>query len=386
MGERLFITFALTGRRFGFYVTQGVALGSGLVGPSARAWPLTIVLWTCWAFSPCFAAKVVIMLAPRPSLIYKHITTNPSTHMKKSLLLIILFLLYQVLAAVMAQVWTHLNGSGAGAEAADVMAMPSATSLGVSMLVSMALVLSLLFALRLIRRCPWRSSLDDAPQMTATSNDITLAATLCPPKKWQAKIVKGRPVSAVGWGMALVGFVVLSLGTSLMLSPVGMDDRGMQKIFEGMKDSGICLFLMAVAGPVFEEIVFREGVLRQLVHSRRRNDPTSGGLTLLWATVVSALCFALVHGNLQQAVPAFILGLALGLCYCRTGNIVMCSVLHVVNNSMAVGLMFLPQVNDAMENLPTPLSVGVGMMCVVIGALMLIGMYLMTGSKAKKVS
>ena len=41
MGEWLFITFALTGRRFGFYVTQGVALGSGLVGLSARAGPQT---------------------------------------------------------------------------------------------------------------------------------------------------------------------------------------------------------------------------------------------------------------------------------------------------------------------------------------------------------
>ena len=56
MGEWLFFTFALTGRRFGFYVTQGVALGSGLVGLSARAWPLTIVLWTRWAYSPCLAA------------------------------------------------------------------------------------------------------------------------------------------------------------------------------------------------------------------------------------------------------------------------------------------------------------------------------------------
>ena len=56
MGEWLFITFALTGRSSGFYVTQGVALGFGLVGLSARAWPLTIGLWTCWAFSPCLAA------------------------------------------------------------------------------------------------------------------------------------------------------------------------------------------------------------------------------------------------------------------------------------------------------------------------------------------
>ena len=59
MGEWLFFTFALTGRRLGFYVTQGVALGSGLVGLSARAWPLTIGLWACWTYSPCLAAYIV---------------------------------------------------------------------------------------------------------------------------------------------------------------------------------------------------------------------------------------------------------------------------------------------------------------------------------------
>ena len=41
MGERLAFTFALTGRSFGFYVTQGVALGSGLAGLSARVGPQT---------------------------------------------------------------------------------------------------------------------------------------------------------------------------------------------------------------------------------------------------------------------------------------------------------------------------------------------------------
>ena len=41
MGERLTFTFALTGRREWGHGTQGVALGSGLVGLSARAGPQT---------------------------------------------------------------------------------------------------------------------------------------------------------------------------------------------------------------------------------------------------------------------------------------------------------------------------------------------------------
>ena len=44
MGERLTFTFALTGRREWGHGTQGVALGSGLVGLSARAGPQTRLL------------------------------------------------------------------------------------------------------------------------------------------------------------------------------------------------------------------------------------------------------------------------------------------------------------------------------------------------------
>ena len=43
MGERLAFTFALTGRREWGHGTQGVALGSGLVGLSARTGPQTRV-------------------------------------------------------------------------------------------------------------------------------------------------------------------------------------------------------------------------------------------------------------------------------------------------------------------------------------------------------
>ena len=41
MGEWLTFTFALTGRKEWGHGTQGVALGSGLVGLSARAGPQT---------------------------------------------------------------------------------------------------------------------------------------------------------------------------------------------------------------------------------------------------------------------------------------------------------------------------------------------------------
>ena len=51
MGERLAFTFALTGRRDWGHGTQGVALGYELAGLSARAGPLTIGLWTCWAIA-----------------------------------------------------------------------------------------------------------------------------------------------------------------------------------------------------------------------------------------------------------------------------------------------------------------------------------------------
>ena len=299
--------------------------------------------------------------------------------MKKSLFLILLFLLYQILAGVMAKLWTSLSGSlCAETHAAQAMSMPSATALGISMLVSMAVVLCLVFALKLVRRCPWRSSLEDVPVATIRP-DGKLQDAATPISSGHAslgKVIAGRPVNGAGWGVAVVGFVLLSLGMNLLLAPFQMDDLGMENLFDGMKDSLPCLFLLSVAGPVFEEIIFREGVLRQLVHTRRKAAPEAGGLTPFWAILVSAFCFGVIHGNPAQAVPAFVLGLALGLCYCRTGNIVLCAVLHVLNNSMAVALMYLPSFNNSLEHLPVALSVSLGLAGVLVGALSLSWMYL----------
>ena len=51
------------------------------------------------------------------------------------------------------------------------------------------------------------------------------------------------------------------------------------------------------------------------------------------AIVISALIFAVIHGNVAQGTHAFIGGIALGWLYMRTRSVLPGIVLHWVNNS-----------------------------------------------------
>ena len=67
-----------------------------------------------------------------------------------------------------------------------------------------------------------------------------------------------------------------------------------------------------------------------------------------WAAIaLTALIFALIHGNIAQGVHAFIIGLALGWLYARTRSVLPGIVLHWVNNTIAY-LMFnlMPNLAD----------------------------------------
>ena len=97
--------------------------------------------------------------------------------------------------------------------------------------------------------------------------------------------------------------------------------------FEGMMHNPLCLLLLCFVGPLCEELVFRVGVVRSLY---RRNVPG-------WAAAaIGALAFALVHGNLAQGIPAFIIGFILGISYLRTGDLRLCLPMHIANNAFAV--------------------------------------------------
>lgn len=97
--------------------------------------------------------------------------------------------------------------------------------------------------------------------------------------------------------------------------------------FMDMSGNILGIFSIAIAAPVLEECLFRGAIEGHLLRTWKRP----------WlAVVVSALVFGLIHMNPAQMVFGFLAGLVLGWLYYRTGSILPGIVGHVLNNSIAV--------------------------------------------------
>lgn len=87
----------------------------------------------------------------------------------------------------------------------------------------------------------------------------------------------------------------------------------------------ICVGIFA---PFFEEWLCRGMVLRGLLKGTRMHPAA--------AIPLSALVFAIIHFNLWQAVPAFIMGCLFGYVYYRTGSLKITMLMHAVNNTFSL--------------------------------------------------
>ena len=67
------------------------------------------------------------------------------------------------------------------------------------------------------------------------------------------------------------------------------------------------------------------------------------------AIAISALLFALAHGNPAQMPHAFLIGLLLGWIFYRTGSILPCVALHWTNNTVAYVLYNLYPAASSMK-------------------------------------
>ena len=94
--------------------------------------------------------------------------------------------------------------------------------------------------------------------------------------------------------------------------------------------------VVAIMAPVFEEWLCRGMILRGLL---TKMNPK-------WAIIISALFFALIHGNPWQALNAFLIGLLMGYVYYKTGSLKLTMLMHFINNGTAVILMNIESLKD----------------------------------------
>lgn len=153
------------------------------------------------------------------------------------------------------------------------------------------------------------------------------------------RFIRTRPWGVIIWTMILALGVILPMEWVYEELQIVMDDST-AALFESIMREPLGYIAVGIVAPVAEEMVFRGAVLRTLLKLFSSSA--------YWVAIaVSALFFALVHGNVAQGVHAFIIGLLLGWMYYRTNSIVPGMVFHWVNNTVAyVTFNLVPQVND----------------------------------------
>ena len=143
---------------------------------------------------------------------------------------------------------------------------------------------------------------------------------------------------AGGWLMAIM-VSVATLAVGFLMDPVNAAlpkmPESLEKILENMVSDGplwVSLLSVSVMAPFFEEWLCRGMILRGLL---RKMHP-------VWAMVISSFCFALIHLNPWQGIPAFVLGMLFAYVYYKTGSLKLTMLMHCVNNTFA----FMFQIMD----------------------------------------
>lgn len=157
------------------------------------------------------------------------------------------------------------------------------------------------------------------------------------------------------WGFfgivaAIAGIFVLDIAEEMMDLPNLMEDT-----FTNMSNSIVGALCIGVVGPIIEEFIFREGVEGYMLRN---------GVNKWVAIIGSALAFGIIHLNPAQVPFAAAMGIILGILYYKSGNIVLTSILHILNNSVAVWQMY--SMGESAKDFSLTEALGTSTICCVI--------------------
>lgn len=134
--------------------------------------------------------------------------------------------------------------------------------------------------------------------------------------KWVVTLVMGY---ALVYILNITGVLLTSVLGVVIGNPVGNPFEEVAMEMSPLTS----FFLVVLCAPIVEEYIFRKIIIDRSV---RYGEKT--------AIVLSAFMFALFHGNLNQFVYAFGLGMFLGFIYVKTGRLVYTITLHAAVNFM----------------------------------------------------
>lgn len=169
-----------------------------------------------------------------------------------------------------------------------------------------------------------------------------------------------------------VGGISLNLVTSSLLSAAfPSDSEGLNEQYMALLDGVpfvLGLLLMALLPAVCEELMYR-GYMLTAFKNR---------MSLSKAIVIVSLLFGVSHMSMIKILPTAILGAALAYIVHKTGSIFHSSLVHFLNNALAVIMLYygaeIAFLND--EAMTIPLMVGmtvIAVICIPLGVFMLRG-------------
>ena len=95
--------------------------------------------------------------------------------------------------------------------------------------------------------------------------------------------------------------------------------------------------LVSIFAPFCEEWLCRGMIMRGLLGNKVKP---------VWAIVISAAFFAIIHLNPWQAVPAFLLGCLFGYVYYKTGSLKLTMLMHFTNNTFSLLMSNVDSLKD----------------------------------------
>lgn len=211
---------------------------------------------------------------------------------------------------------------------------------------------------------------------------ILLFSTTCAVAFWLFRVTKTHSAPAsLGpapklpllyvFGTVGVSYIFSLLSTTLFSDFLEKEPIGAMPLPDSVAGIFVSFVSIALMPAIFEELLFRGIILKNLLPFGK------------WpAIIVSSLLFGAMHTDLPKMPGATVFGFCLAVLYCCTGKIFLGSLIHLVNNAMAVTASYISMYDMSREMMLMGIFVFV-LIAIAIAALVYYSVY---GIKRRRIS